>query len=284
MSSLATAIRRVALPVCPFTGRVTPKPPAPRIVGTFVDGIHHLLEKRSDALIRWKDADAGYEIGKSKNPKLRDRNCCTVITTALVMGIPFADAQELLRQVGRKKHKGFVYANGAPKLGLKVQDEEVLGKKQRLYKALEKFSKGRFVFRIARHVFAVIDGVVHDDQRPKHNALVTAVYKWEPDPRTPILYCLISKKYKYGNAPQQTSQPRVEQSGLGPQHHHNDSPSGQPERSLDWPAAQGQADTIRLCALGHLSHGGNVARPEISCGQESGPEVGGLVAHGEKRI
>lgn len=105
---------------------------------------------------------------------LRERRDCTVRATAAVLDITYPEAHSRLESIGRKRGKGFPFKEAAPKLGLETCPELSC---RRLGEILPEMHEGRFVVRIARHVFAVINGVIHDTVPPAPHKLVKMVYR-----------------------------------------------------------------------------------------------------------
>jgi hypothetical protein len=102
-----------------------------------------------------------------------ETNDCTVRATAILLNQKYAEAHAALAQCGRKPKDGFNYPKAAKKLGLQPRPEFSCKTVQRV---LQELPPGRFVLRISKHVFAVVDGVVYDTWLPKAKARVKMVY------------------------------------------------------------------------------------------------------------
>jgi len=108
----------------------------------------------------------------------KDKRDCTVRATATVLGIDYSDAHSRLAALGRKTNHRWLYqGDNIEKLGLEQVPELSC---RTLASILHEMSQGRFVVRVHRHVFAVINGVVHDAWPQKPGRRVKMVYK----PRT----------------------------------------------------------------------------------------------------
>jgi hypothetical protein len=88
-----------------------------------------------------------------------ERRDCTVRATSTVMGLPYGDVYKRIAAIGRKKNKGIPYPRVAREFDLKMRPELSC---HHLSTILPDMQKGRFVVRVSRHVFAVVDGVVID--------------------------------------------------------------------------------------------------------------------------
>lgn len=109
----------------------------------------------------WLAVDAG----RSTSKRAKQKNDCTVRALATARGLPYDDAYDLLAAAGRKCGRGFAFSkwiNEQP-WAKKISFPAVKGKR-RMNPATfsQQFPHGRFVCQVAKHVFAVIDGVVHD--------------------------------------------------------------------------------------------------------------------------
>lgn len=129
-----------------------------------------------------------------------DKNDCTVRTLSKITGMGYQAAHDVLSFYGRKPNEGFVWQNLMRELQkefVEVYDKysnqnlvqiwqgKYLPKRLQYRKtytvsqALKKFNKGKFAFLVHGHVFAVLDGVVHDTFRSgKHMKHVLAVYQY----------------------------------------------------------------------------------------------------------
>jgi hypothetical protein len=112
-----------------------------------------------------------------------ERNDCTVRTLCISTNRPYTEAYQLLFAAGRKPNRGFYFE----KL-LKIRTHYLghtftkIGfcKPRTLKKFLLEYSKGTYCVRIRGHVFAIIDGTVHDMMTPKTYCRITAAWKVEP--------------------------------------------------------------------------------------------------------
>jgi len=105
--------------------------------------------------------------GESKRPK--QTNDCTVRALANISGQPYDECYDLLKERGRKCSRGGDFPNSR-------KDDEALGiefiwqsfpavkgkRRMNIGDFCEAHPEGKYIARTAKHVFAVIDGVVHD--------------------------------------------------------------------------------------------------------------------------
>jgi hypothetical protein len=115
----------------------------------------------------WSFSDAGRT--SSKRP--RQINDCTVRALALTCSLPYDDAYDILKVAGRKSSRGFQFSSwlNAQVWAERISFPAVKGKR-RMNPAsfVQQFPKGRYICQVAKHVFAVVDGLVIDsfESRP----------------------------------------------------------------------------------------------------------------------
>ena len=109
--------------------------------------------------------------GKATSKRPRQSNDCTVRAVAVTRRMDYDAAYDLLTKSGRKCWQGFHLGKWLElqSWANKLSFPAVKGQK-RMNPATfcEQFKKGRYICRSAKHVFAVVDGVVMDawEQRP----------------------------------------------------------------------------------------------------------------------
>ena len=146
--------------------------------GTFsvsVVGHHEILEQANAETARALGFDKVDAKTIREAAGVKECSDCTVRATAAAFGIPYTDAHQKLAAVGRKNRHGVQFKKIYKQLGLQFH--------QRWYKGcpVEKVLRtlpptGRFVVRVTRHVFAVVDGKVIDDSVPNPRQRVKEVY------------------------------------------------------------------------------------------------------------
>lgn len=124
----------------------------------------------------WQRTDAGR--AASRRPK--QTNDCTVRAVAVACGLAYGLLADAGRVSGRRMtgfpewlaHQGWAIKHGFP---------AVKGRRRMTVAAfVAAYPRGRFIVRVAKHVFAAIDGVVYDDIAPRRDRCVYTV--WEVSP------------------------------------------------------------------------------------------------------
>lgn len=114
------------------------------------------------------------DAGRSSSRRPRQRNDCTVRALTVAFDISYDDAHGLLAESGRATGKRFDFRSWS-------KDAAVAGKRfvWRAFPAIkgerrmdpERFSachpRGTYVLKTAKHVIACVDGIIHDDERPR---------------------------------------------------------------------------------------------------------------------
>ncbi len=110
----------------------------------------------------WIKTDAG----KSGSLRPRQKNDCTVRALAIARLLPYDTAYNTLAEAGRKCGKGFKFSEwiNTQEWARKISFPALKGQR-RMNPATftESFPKGIFICKVAKHVFAVKDGIVYDD-------------------------------------------------------------------------------------------------------------------------
>lgn len=143
------------------------------------------------------------DAGRSKSKRPKQQRDCTVRALALVLTVPYDRAYDILSKAGRECGHGFdiegwgrrthLYDGANDHIFWRIQKmpytkdpqrsedtthhEVGQASRYRLRDFIKDRPKGRFIVSTARHVFAVIDGVVYDDA-PWHYAENRPVYAW----------------------------------------------------------------------------------------------------------
>jgi hypothetical protein len=114
---------------------------------------------------------ANYCLVKMQSKEKAD---CTVLATQFCLGLSYAEAHKLMADLGRKPGCRFSYRFASGKLGLETRDELSC---MTVGKALDSMQSGRFVVRVAHHVFAVVDGRIYDNGFTNPRSRVKMVYE-----------------------------------------------------------------------------------------------------------
>lgn len=105
---------------------------------------------------------------------LDEKNDCTVYAVAAAWGWPYEVAHAAMKGCGRKNKQRFAFKTAAAKLGFELRPDLSC---RTLEKIMPEMSKGRFVVRVSRHVFAVVDGRILDTRTTKMKSRVLMVYQ-----------------------------------------------------------------------------------------------------------
>ena len=127
-----------------------------------------------------------------------DSNTCSVIALAISADWDYMDAEESMRRVGRRQHKGASVRQSAEALDYAGIKYNILGKgamkciRQQMgtkvvtVNAFSKmFNKGTYQVVIAGHIFAMTDGVVHDFNTSGRGHVLCALEMLIETPATP---------------------------------------------------------------------------------------------------
>lgn len=119
--------------------------------------------------------------GRAASKRPRQKNDCTVRAYAIAFGIPYDPAYDTLSDAGRKCSSGFdinEFLNNHPRAE-KISFPAVKGRERMNPMAFyERFGdKGTYICRTAGHVYAVVNGVVHDTHAPRGDRCIYAAWK-----------------------------------------------------------------------------------------------------------
>lgn len=108
------------------------------------------------------------------NTMQNERADCSVRATAAALGLDYSEAHQRLAALGRKRNRGVKYRLIAAELGLEARPDLSA---RTLGKILPDMQSGRFVVRVYRHVFAVVNGLIVDNKPTNLNCRVKMVYQ-----------------------------------------------------------------------------------------------------------
>jgi hypothetical protein len=113
---------------------------------------------------------------------LCERRDCTVRALAIAAEIPYADAHAALELAGRKHGQGARMVEALAKLQPLFNIETIFPSydTRTLGRFVKEFPNGRYLCRISRHCFAVVDGVVHDLAILGSRVRITNVWRVSP--------------------------------------------------------------------------------------------------------
>lgn len=122
---------------------------------------------------------AANDAGRSNSRRSKQKNDCTVRALAMVRGMAYDDAYDLLAAAGRKCSKGFQFTNwiNEQSWAARIAFPAVKGQ-PRMNPAtfVQRFPQGRYICQVAKHVFAVIDGVIYDTHQNRPDRCIYACW------------------------------------------------------------------------------------------------------------
>lgn len=114
--------------------------------------------------------------GRSKSKRSKQKNDCVIRAFAIAYNQDYDFTYDVMADAGRRCGRGTaksIWKNWIEDRGTKISFPAVKGQKRMTpVEFCQKFPKGRFVLSMAKHLCAVIDGVVHDDCEPREDACV----------------------------------------------------------------------------------------------------------------
>lgn len=123
--------------------------------------------------------------GRSASRRPRQRDDCTVRALAVAAELSYDDAYDLLKAAGRGSSRRFRFDEwvlaGGTVAGRRLERRTfpaVRGERRmnpETFCALHR--EGRWIVRTAKHVFAVVDGALHDDRAVRPDRCVYAAYR-----------------------------------------------------------------------------------------------------------
>lgn len=105
---------------------------------------------------------------------IKEKADCTVRAVAEVFGLQYTEAHEKMKELGRKNRCAVKFFKLVDALGLERRPDLSC---MTVAKALPEMKSGKFIVRIARHVFSVIDGVAYDKWPVNGNSRVLMAYE-----------------------------------------------------------------------------------------------------------
>jgi len=128
--------------------------------------------------------------GRSGSHRPKEKNDCTVRALAIAFGMTYDLAYDILQAAGRKEHGGFHFRPWLEQRrtfnGYRIEWMEFPAVKgcRRMNPAAfaktRRFKRGRFICRTAKHVYAVLDGVVQDVRPEYDGRCIYGAYRLTP--------------------------------------------------------------------------------------------------------
>lgn len=110
-----------------------------------------------------------YDSGRGESKRSRQKNDCTVRAYAAAFDLPYDEVYDSFAVLGRKCGRGFNFRDFAkthPRLRWHSFPAEKGKSRMNPAKFGAAYPTGRWIARTAKHVFAIIDGVVIDTHSP----------------------------------------------------------------------------------------------------------------------
>jgi hypothetical protein len=120
------------------------------------------------------------DAGRSESKRPRQKNDCTVRALSLAVGIPYDRAHDELALAGRKYGSRFVFdANSYDGAILRWRSFQAVKGTRRMTpgRFCAEHPTGRWIVKTAKHVFAVVGGVILDETFPRLDRCVYGA--WE---------------------------------------------------------------------------------------------------------
>lgn len=114
----------------------------------------------------------------SRRPK--QKNDCTVRALAIARRIDYDEAYEILAAAGRQCSKGIVFKDWIElqPWADKIPFPAIKGEKRmNPVEFTRRFPIGTYICKVSKHVFAVVDGVVHDTTQIRSNRCIYTAWK-----------------------------------------------------------------------------------------------------------
>ena len=125
--------------------------------------------------------------GRSTSRRPKQKNDCMVRALALVCGIPYDTAYDWFAAQGRRCSRGTsVKAFDTPSLFghrlEKLSFHAVAGERRmNPVTFAERYKTGKYIVRVAKHVFAFIDGVAYDIHEERDDRCIYVAWRFTPE-------------------------------------------------------------------------------------------------------
>lgn len=120
------------------------------------------------------------DAGRSKSRRSRQKNDCTVRALALARNLEYDIAYDMLAEAGRKCAKGFDimrWLDGqewATKIPFPAKKGEP---RMNPVEFAKQYPSGKYICRVAKHVYCVVDGVAMDTHRSRPNRCIYTAWR-----------------------------------------------------------------------------------------------------------
>jgi hypothetical protein len=116
--------------------------------------------------------------GKSTSKRSKQNYDCTVRALAIYKNIPYDEAYDILKNEGRKSGSGFMLSEWLVKNGFIRKTFPAIKGQKRMNPATfcKEYKTGKYICKTAKHVFAVINGVLHDEWEQRPDRCIYAMF------------------------------------------------------------------------------------------------------------
>jgi len=122
-----------------------------------------------------------WDAGRSTSRRPKQKDDCTVRALVAAWGDPYDHVYDLLAAAGRKCGRGFnisVWLNARPTLFTKIPFPAVKGQRRmNPVTFVQQYPTGTYICQVAKHVFAVVDGVVIDTFESRCDRCIYAAWR-----------------------------------------------------------------------------------------------------------
>lgn len=117
--------------------------------------------------------------GRSQSKRKRQTNDCTVRAIAIAMGRDYDEVYDALAARGRRSGRKFKVDVYLEEIGLKKTTFPAQAGQRRYHvdDFIRDHQNGTYIVKVAKHVFAVIDGVMHDTSMARSSKTVYAAWQ-----------------------------------------------------------------------------------------------------------
>jgi hypothetical protein len=131
--------------------------------------------KKKEPAFRFRKTDAG----RSQSSRPRSRNDCVQRSVALVCGVSFDEAYEIMAHLDcwESFYSWIISLAPVHSLGVLFKCHPFPQPRYDLARFCKEHPFGRWIIHVHEHVFAVVDGVVLDERRPRARQCVYAAWK-----------------------------------------------------------------------------------------------------------
>ena len=145
-----------------------------------VGGWTRITKRKAKMVLPTTESEVTYETIKSDVLFQDDDRCCSVVSMATALQIPFEKAQAYLKRCGRKHRRGanmITIKDAYIKAGhILAKNYEYNDHSMTIAQACRKFNEGTHVLLVRGHILTIINGVPHDWTKTNSRHRVQTMY------------------------------------------------------------------------------------------------------------